>query len=113
MMTVRLSRFFVIHFLLQVLIFSTLVMTLDLIEEYMIMRGYAYRRLDGRTSLQMREKSVHEFNSDTQILAFILSTRAGGLGLNLVGADTVIFFNRDWVRNYFIFYILITISVIS
>ncbi|CAG9812673.1 unnamed protein product [Phaedon cochleariae] len=80
----------------KVLIFSTLCMTLDLIEEFMIMRDYNYRRLDGAIRLQERGEAINEFNNDPDILAFLVSTRAGGLGLNLTGADTVIFFDRDW-----------------
>ncbi|KAJ8961430.1 hypothetical protein NQ318_014677, partial [Aromia moschata] len=80
----------------KVLIFSTLVMTLDFIEEYMIMRNHNYRRLDGQHSLAERGKNISDFNNDPDILAFLISTRAGGLGLNLTGADTVIFFDRDW-----------------
>ncbi|KAJ8983009.1 hypothetical protein NQ317_014306 [Molorchus minor] len=80
----------------KVLIFSTLCMTLDLIEEFLIMRNYKYRRLDGAYKLEQRGSSITDFNSDPDILAFLLSTRAGGLGLNLTGADTVIFFDRDW-----------------
>lgn len=73
-------------------------MTLDLVEEYMLMRHYEYRRLDGSSSLDDRAKSVNDFNTKDEITAFLISTRAGGLGLNLIGADTVIFFDRDWVR---------------
>lgn len=64
----------------------------------MIMRGHEYRRLDGSHSLEVRHESITDFNEDKDILAFLISTRAGGLGLNLVGADTVIFVDRDWVR---------------
>ncbi|XP_074027641.1 lymphocyte-specific helicase isoform X2 [Leptinotarsa decemlineata] len=80
----------------KVLIFSTLVMTLDLIEDYMLMRGHTYCRLDGGHSLEKRSECISEFNDDPKVFAFLISTRAGGLGLNLVGADTVIFFDRDW-----------------
>ncbi|XP_018561302.1 lymphoid-specific helicase-like [Anoplophora glabripennis] len=80
----------------KVLIFSTLVMSLDFIEELMILRGHSYRRLDGSQRLENRGKIISEFNSDPDIFAFLISTRAGGLGLNLTGADTVIFFDSDW-----------------
>ncbi|KAJ8921989.1 hypothetical protein NQ315_008626 [Exocentrus adspersus] len=80
----------------RVLIFSTLVMALDFIEEFMIMRNHSYRRLDGGYNLEDRGVCISEFNSDPNIFAFLVSTRAGGLGLNLVGADTVIFFDKDW-----------------
>lgn len=70
---------------------------LDLIEEYMILRGFKYRRLDGKMQLQFRGEAIQDFNSDPEIFVFLISTRAGGLGLNLVTADTVILFDRDWV----------------
>lgn len=83
-------------------------MTLDLIEEMMIMRNYKYCRIDGGHSLEDRGDNIAEFNKNPDILAFLLSTRAGGLGLNLTGADTCIFFDRDWVStlNYSAYYIL-------
>lgn len=81
----------------KVLIFSTLVMTLDFIEEFCILRGHSFRRLDGGHSLDQRAVEIEEFNNDPTVFAFLISTRAGGLGLNLIGADTVIFFDSDWV----------------
>ncbi|CAG9858445.1 unnamed protein product [Phyllotreta striolata] len=80
----------------KVLIFSTLVMTLDLIEEMMLIRDYTYRRLDGGQRIAEREENIDSFNNDPDVFAFLLSTGAGGLGLNLTGADTVIFFDRHW-----------------
>ncbi|CAH1990511.1 unnamed protein product [Acanthoscelides obtectus] len=80
----------------KVLIFSTLCMMLDIIEDYLIMRDYKYCRLDGTRSLSDRGENVDAFNSDPSVFVFLLSTRAGGLGLNLTAADTVIFFDRDW-----------------
>lgn len=71
--------------------------TLDLIEEMLILRNHQYRRIDGSRNLEERGDSIDDFNKDPEILAFLLSTRAGGLGLNLTGADTCIFFDRDWV----------------
>lgn len=72
-------------------------MLLDMLEDYMIMRGHSYCRLDGSHSLKQRGESIEKFNTDPDVLAFLISTRAGGLGLNLTAADTVIFFDRDWV----------------
>ncbi|KAI4468181.1 lymphoid-specific helicase [Holotrichia oblita] len=80
----------------KVLIFSTFVIMLDLIEEYMIMRNYTYSRIDGSRNLIDRDENVTRFNSDPDTFAFLISTRAGGLGLNLVAADTVIIYDRDW-----------------
>lgn len=79
------------------MIFSTLVITLDLVEEMLIFRGHKYRRIDGSRRLAERGKNIDEFNKDPDILAFLLSTRAGGLGLNLTGADTCVFYDSDWV----------------
>lgn len=72
-------------------------MLLDLIEEVMILRNYTYSRLDGSYALADRAISVNSFNTDPNVFAFLISTRAGGLGLNLTAADTVILFDRDWV----------------
>lgn len=78
------------------LLFSQLTMGMDLIEEYMIMRKFNYRRLDGSCRLEERACSMKEFNTDPDVFIFLISTKSGGLGLNLTGADTVIFFDRDW-----------------
>ncbi|KAF2878908.1 hypothetical protein ILUMI_27268, partial [Ignelater luminosus] len=80
----------------KVLIFSTLVMLLDLLEEYVLMRKYKYCRLDGLRQLADRDRSIDQFNTDPEVFIFLISTRAGGLGLNLTAADTVILFDRDW-----------------
>uniref|UniRef100_A0A0A9XJ64 Lymphoid-specific helicase n=2 Tax=Lygus hesperus TaxID=30085 RepID=A0A0A9XJ64_LYGHE len=80
----------------RVLIFSTYTAMLDIIEEYMGMCDYEYRRLDGNTDIEDRRTYMREFNTDPDIFAFLLSTRAGGLGINLTGADTVIIYNSDW-----------------
>ncbi|XP_057659783.1 lymphoid-specific helicase-like [Diorhabda carinulata] len=80
----------------KVLIFSTLVMSLDLIEEALIMREYKYCRLDGGMNLINRKHNIERFSKDPDMFVFLLSTRSGGLGLNLTAADTVIFFDRDW-----------------
>ncbi|XP_076260406.1 lymphoid-specific helicase-like [Rhynchophorus ferrugineus] len=80
----------------KVLLFSQLCIAIDLIEEYMLMKGINYRRLDGSHSLDDRADNIKDFNDDPDIFVFLLSTRAGGLGLNLASADTVIFWDRDW-----------------
>eukprot|EP01047_Picozoa_sp_COSAG01_P027973 COSAG01_NODE_1865_length_9036_cov_6.511022_2_plen_205_part_00 len=69
---------------------------LSILEDYFIMRNYQYRRIDGGCGLHERQQSMDEFNNDPDVLVFILSTRAGGLGINLVSADTVIIFDSDW-----------------
>lgn len=65
----------------------------------MDMRGYKYRRLDGNTNRVQRMIDCEAFQRPgSDIFAFLLSTRAGGLGLNLQAADTAIIFDSDWVR---------------
>ncbi|CAB3388359.1 Hypothetical predicted protein [Cloeon dipterum] len=80
----------------KVLIFSQWRSVLDLIEEFMLLRGYNYCRLDGSTKVMDRAQSISAFNKDPKIFAFLLSTRAGGLGINLTAADTVIIYDSDW-----------------
>lgn len=82
----------------KILLFSTFTTMLDIIEDLLNYKGYKYRRLDGSVSLNDRDVAMKEFNEDSDIFVFLLSTRAGGVGLNLTGADTVIFYDRDWVR---------------
>ncbi|CAF3678788.1 unnamed protein product [Rotaria sordida] len=80
----------------KVLIFSTLVIFLDLLEAMCEHRNYGYTRLDGNTSFEDRIDAISTFNKDPDVFIFLISTRAGGLGLNLMAADTVILFNSDW-----------------
>ena len=68
----------------RVLIFTQMTRILDILEDFMIMRGYKYCRIDGNTDYEMREKSIDDFNREgSDKFCFILSTRAGGLGINL------------------------------
>lgn len=81
----------------KVLIFSQMVRVLDLLEELLRMKHYRYERLDGSTSSSSRAHAVDRFNRKAcQRFVMLLSTRAGGLGLNLTAADTVIIFDSDW-----------------
>ncbi|CAF3138384.1 unnamed protein product [Rotaria socialis] len=80
----------------KVLIFSTLVIFLDLLEAMCEHRNYGYARLDGNTSFDERIDAISTFNKDPDVFIFLISTRAGGLGLNLMAADTVVLFNSDW-----------------
>eukprot|EP00796_Vickermania_ingenoplastis_P011076 gene11078-7707_t len=80
----------------RVLIFTQFVRMLDILERFLALIGVAYLRLDGATKAEDRQFSVHRFNMDDRITAMILSTRSGGIGLNLTGADTVIFYDSDW-----------------
>ncbi|GFG02149.1 chromodomain helicase hrp3 [Aspergillus udagawae] len=81
----------------RVLIFSQMVKMLDLLGEYMESRGYSYQRLDGTIPAASRRLAIEHFNApDSSDFCFLLSTRAGGLGINLMTADTVILFDSDW-----------------
>jgi chromodomain-helicase-DNA-binding protein 1 len=78
----------------RVLIFSQMVRMLDILSDYMAFRGYQHQRLDGMVASEARKKSIAQFNAaGSQDFAFLLSTRAGGLGINLETADTVIIFD--------------------
>ena len=69
---------------------------IDILEEYMSKKRYTYFRLDGSTNIADRRDMVNEFQINPNVFCFLLSTRAGGLGVNLTGADTVIFYDNDW-----------------
>ena len=78
----------------RVLIFSQMVRMLDILSDYMSLRGYLHQRLDGMVASEARKKSIAHFNTPgSPDFAFLLSTRAGGLGINLETADTVIIFD--------------------
>jgi len=78
------------------LIFTQMTKVLDILEQFLNIHGHKYLRLDGSTKVEQRQILTDRFNNDTRILAFILSSRSGGLGINLTGADTVIFYDLDW-----------------
>lgn len=81
----------------RVLIFTQMVQQLNILSDYMRQRQYKHQRLDGTTQRAARERAMAQFQApDSDDFAFILSTRAGGLGLNLMAADTVIIFDSDW-----------------
>ncbi|XP_068750575.1 helicase domino-like isoform X1 [Montipora capricornis] len=80
----------------RVLIFTQMTKMLDVLESFLNYHGYIYLRLDGTTRVEQRQVLMERFNADSRIFCFILSTRSGGLGVNLTGADTVIFYDSDW-----------------
>ncbi|MBA0592805.1 hypothetical protein Gorai_009776, partial [Gossypium raimondii] len=80
----------------RVLIFSQWTSMLDILEWTLDVIGVTYKRLDGSTQVTDRQTIVDDFNNDTSIFACLLSTRAGGQGLNLTGADTVIIHDLDF-----------------
>eukprot|EP01052_Picozoa_sp_SAG31_P021380 SAG31_NODE_1650_length_7635_cov_12.658705_1_plen_1667_part_00 len=78
------------------LIFTQMTKMLDVLEHFLNLYGYTYLRLDGATKVEERQKMMDRFNSTNKYFIFILSTRSGGVGINLTGADTVIFYDSDW-----------------
>lgn len=78
------------------LIFTQMTKMLDVLEAFINLYGYTYMRLDGSTQPEERQTLMQRFNTNPKIFLFILSTRSGGVGINLVGADTVIFYDSDW-----------------
>lgn len=80
----------------RVLIFSQMTRMIDILEDYCRMRKYEYCRIDGSTNSGERDLQIKQFNNDKNIYIFLLSTRSGGLGINLHTADSVILFDSDW-----------------
>lgn len=69
---------------------------LDILEDYCYLRQYTFVRLDGSTRVDDRQARIKRFNTEQDIFIFLLSTKAGGLGINLTSADTVIIYDSDW-----------------
>lgn len=80
----------------RVLLFAQMTKMLNILEDYMNYRKYRYLRLDGSSTIMDRRDMVRDFQLRSDIFVFLLSTRAGGLGINLTAADTVIFYESDW-----------------
>ncbi|XP_011789692.1 PREDICTED: lymphoid-specific helicase isoform X5 [Colobus angolensis palliatus] len=80
----------------KVLLFSQMTSMLDILMDYCHLRDFNFSRLDGSMSYSEREKNMHSFNMDPEVFIFLVSTRAGGLGINLTAADTVIIYDSDW-----------------
>ncbi len=81
----------------RVLLFTQMTRILDIMEDYMVMRRFPYCRIDGNTSYELREDYIDAFNApNSEKFIFLLSTRAGGLGINLQTADVVILYDSDW-----------------
>jgi SWI/SNF-related matrix-associated actin-dependent regulator of chromatin subfamily A protein 2/4 len=81
----------------RILLFSQMTRLIDVLEIYLTLNDYKYLRLDGTTKTDQRGLLLKQFNEpDSPYFMFLLSTRAGGLGLNLQTADTVIIFDSDW-----------------
>jgi helicase SWR1 len=80
----------------RVLIFTQMTRVLDILEMFLSYNGHRYLRLDGSTKIEDRQIITERFNSDPRIFVFIASSRSGGVGINLTGADTVFFYDSDW-----------------
>jgi len=80
----------------RVLIFSQMSHLLDVLEDYLMYRQHLYERLDGSVTGIERQESIDRFQKDDSIFCFLLTTRAGGVGINLMAADTVIIYDSDW-----------------
>ncbi|KZV89961.1 hypothetical protein EXIGLDRAFT_771244 [Exidia glandulosa HHB12029] len=80
----------------RVLIFTQMTKVLDILEAFLNLHGWRYLRLDGATKIEDRQYITERFNSDSKVFAFIASSRSGGVGINLTGADTVIFYDSDF-----------------
>ncbi|XP_057709806.1 chromodomain-helicase-DNA-binding protein 3 isoform X1 [Corythoichthys intestinalis] len=81
----------------RVLVFSQMTKMLDLLEDFLDFEGYKYERIDGGITGALRQEAIDRFNAPGACqFCFLLSTRAGGLGINLATADTVVIFDSDW-----------------
>eukprot|EP00899_Mesostigma_viride_P006350 jgi/Mesvir1/15716/Mv03296-RA.3 len=80
----------------KVLVFSSGVRMLDILEAFVLRQHYNYSRLDGNTPVGERQRLVDEFNSSASKFVFLISTKAGGLGLNITSANRVIIFDPNW-----------------
>jgi DNA excision repair protein ERCC-6 len=80
----------------RVLLFCQTRQTLSILEIMVRYQGYSYYRMDGNTPIKDRAGLVDRFNQDDSIFVFLLTTKVGGLGINLIGADRVVIFDPDW-----------------
>lgn len=80
----------------KILLFSYSVRMLDILEKFLIRKGYCFSRFDGTTPMNARQSLVDEFNRSPSKQVFLISTRAGNLGVNLVSANRVVIFDPSW-----------------
>lgn len=84
----------------KVLLFSYSTRVLDILQAFVEARGYSFLRLDGHTKPSDRTELVNKFNTDSEQFIFLISTKAGGLGLNITGANVVVIFDPSWNPAY-------------
>ena len=80
----------------KVLVFSQFAIVLDILSDYLDLMGYEHERLDGSTSQAARQAGIDRFNTPGKGFVYLLSTRAGGMGITLTAADTAIIYDSDW-----------------
>ena len=80
----------------KVVLFAQMSRVLDVLESFANMHRFTYLRLDGATRVDQRQILVERFNRDPRVFLFLSTTRSGGFGINLTGADTVVFYDSDW-----------------
>ncbi|GMH43692.1 hypothetical protein BSKO_11614 [Bryopsis sp. KO-2023] len=80
----------------KVLLFSQTQQMLDIFEKFAQKEGYVYHRMDGSTSIGIRGTMMDDFNENPDIFLFLLTTKVGGLGVNLTGANRVLLYDPDW-----------------
>lgn len=80
----------------RVLLFTQSRVMILLFEAFLQHQGYTYLKMDGSTSVASRQPLIHKFNTDLSYYVFLLTTKVGGLGINLIGADRVIIYDPDW-----------------
>jgi DNA helicase INO80 len=80
----------------RILMYFQMTKMIDIVEEYLSFRKYSFLRLDGSSKISDRRDMVNDWQTCPELFIFLLSTRAGGLGINLTAADTVIFYDSDW-----------------
>lgn len=80
----------------RVLLFTQGKTMLSILERFVLEQGYRYLTMDGGTTISARQPLIDQYNKDPSIFVFLLTTRVGGLGVNLTGADRVIIFDPDW-----------------
>ena len=81
----------------RVVLFSQMTSMLDILENFLRLRNYRYCRMDGSSSRVERNVNIRAFNSpESKLFVFLMTTRSGGLGVNLQTADTVVLYDNDW-----------------